>query len=102
MDALNQKFLEWSDFNSTHMNRLVSITYRHKVVLTGIANLWLKNHTFSIEDEEQVVSLHKELVNICEEVGEVYNDIGDDSKMFIEVLDLLRKELEKLPNDAPK
>lgn len=96
MDELNQKFIAWCDHNDVHMNRLVNVTKRHKDVMVGIAHLWLKHHTFPIEEEEKILSLHKELTNICEEIAEVYLSIGDDTQEFCVILDLLRKELERL------
>lgn len=99
MDELTEKYQEWCDRDHTHLIRQLNLIRRH--VLNEKA--WLdvldeKNLDFS-ERKAKLIKLRQELGNIYDETREFMDDLMEDKKRFVEILTLLGKEFEKLPNE---
>lgn len=99
MDELNKKFKQWCDFDFTHRGRQINIMRRHSTNINQWVDLIFANPVFPIEQKEAVLVLHGELSNIFEEIQENYLDLANDAYTFANILDLLKKEVERLPDD---
>ena len=98
MDELDKKFMRWYEFDSTHRTRQMNIFKRHQENITQWVDVIRNNPVFPAEQMETVLSLHRELSNIFEEMKENYLDLGNDAGDFSDILGMLIEKIKSLPD----
>lgn len=101
MDTL-EKFRLFEGRNATHLNRFLKILERQVDNQRQYVELFRRYPANSVEFKVEVERLYSELCPLLEDFQENNNNIISDGELFVEVLNELRKDINKLPKDWGK